>query len=57
VWRNEGKVTVTLVSNEGLFVEQLLAFDKEYRYVFKKTGTYAFNLKDKNLGGTVTVEP
>jgi len=57
VWRNDGKVTVTLVSNEGLFADQLLAFDKEYRYVFKKTGTYTFNLKDKNFSGTVTVEP
>lgn len=31
VWRNGGKVTVTLVSNEALFDDQILAFDKEYR--------------------------
>ncbi len=57
VWRNDGKETVTLFSNDGLFDDNILAYDKEYRYTFKKTGTYSFNLKDKNLKGTITVEP
>lgn len=57
VWRNDGKVTVTLASSEALFADQILAFDKEYRYIFKKTGTYTFQLKDKNLKGTVIVGP
>ncbi len=58
VWRNDGKETVTLVSKDGFFVDQLLAYDKEYRYLFKKPpGTYSFYLKDKNLTGTIIVEP
>ncbi len=57
VWRNDGTITVTLVGNDGLFDDQLLAYDKEYRYIFKKPGTYSFNLKGKNLNGTITVEP
>ena len=59
VWRNDGKVTVTLVSNDEprLFDNQTLAYDKEYRYIFKKPGTYSFNLKGKNLNGTISVEP
>ncbi len=57
VWRNDGKETVTIVSNDGFFGDQVLAYDKEYRYIFKKLGTYSFNLKGKNFTGTVTVEP
>ncbi|MDO9097157.1 MAG: hypothetical protein Q7U60_03435 [Candidatus Methanoperedens sp.] len=57
VWRNDGKETVTLVSNEGLFNDQILADDKELRYTFKKTGTYSFNLKGKEMKGTIIVEP
>ncbi len=57
VWRNTGIDSLTLFSSDGLFDAQLLANDKEYRYTFKKTGTYSFNLKDKNLKGTITVEP
>ncbi len=57
VWRNDEATTVVLVSNDGLFADQILAYDKEYRYLFKKQGTFGFNLKDKNLNGAVTVEP
>lgn len=57
VWRNDGKETVTLVSNDGLFDDQILANDKEFRYTFKKTGAYNFNLKGNDLKGTITVEP
>ena len=57
VWRNTGANTITLVNNEKLLDDQTLAYDKEYRYIFKKLGTYSFNLKGKNFTGTVTVEP
>ncbi|MCX9026478.1 MAG: hypothetical protein OIN85_10345 [Candidatus Methanoperedens sp.] len=58
VWRNTGIDTLTLVSGETLFDAQLLANDKEFRYLFKKTGTYNFYLKgNANLNGTVVVEP
>jgi plastocyanin len=58
VWRNTGIDTLTLVSSDGLFDEQVLANDKEYRYLFKKTGAYSFSLKgNANLNGTVVVEP
>ncbi len=59
VWRNNEKITVTLVSSESprLFDEQILAYDKEYRYIFKKTGTYTFYLKENtSLKGTIIVE-
>jgi hypothetical protein len=61
VWRNTGIDTITLVSNDEprLFDNQTLANDKEYRYIFKKTGTYNFYLKggNTNLNGTIIVEP
>lgn len=58
VWRNTGTNTITLVSNEKLFDAQVLAYDKEYRYIFKKSGTYSFNMQGKtNLNGTIIVEP
>lgn len=58
VWRNTGIDTITLVSSGGIFDAQLLANDKEYRYIFKKTGTYNFYLKgNTNLNGTIIVEP
>ncbi|MCX9010905.1 MAG: hypothetical protein OIN66_07275 [Candidatus Methanoperedens sp.] len=58
VWRNTGINTLALVSSGGLFDAQLLAYDKEYRYIFKKTGTYGFYLKENpNLNGTIVVQP
>lgn len=58
VWRNTGTDTLTLVSSEALFDAQLLANDKEFRYIFKKTGTYSFYLKgNTNLNGTIVAEP
>lgn len=58
VWRNTGTNTLTLVSNENVFDAQILAYDKEYRYIFKKSGTYNFNLEGKtDLKGTIVVEP
>lgn len=58
VWENYEAETVTLVSNDGLFDAQLLAYGKQHRYIFKKLGTYSFYLKgNKNLNGTIVVEP
>lgn len=56
VWRNDGRTAVTLVSSNGLFDNQMLSFDKEYRYTFNRPGTYSFYLdENKNLKGTVIV--
>jgi plastocyanin len=57
IWENSEAETVTLVSNNELFAEQILPYGKRANHTFKKTGTYSFNLKDKNLKGTITVEP
>ncbi len=57
VWDNYNADTVTLVSNEGLFDAQILAYHQQYRYIFNRSGTYMFYLeKNKNLNGTITVE-
>lgn len=56
VWDNFDPITVTLVSNDGLFDAKLLAYYQQYRYVFLKPGTYTFSLKNKNLTGTIIVE-
>ncbi len=58
VWSNYYAETATLVSDDGLFDAQSLDYYKEYRYIFKKPGTYSFYLgENKNLKGTVTVSP
>jgi len=58
VWTNTGTDTLTLVSSDGLFDAQLMANDKEFRYIFKKTGTYNFYLKgNTNLNGTIVAKP
>lgn len=57
VWDNYYADTVTLVSNEGLFDAQILAYHQQYRYIFQKSGNYIFYLeKNKNLNGTIIVE-
>ncbi len=56
VWDNTEVETITLVSMDGLFDPQVLAYGRPYRYIFKKTGTYGFYLeKNKDLNGTITV--
>jgi plastocyanin len=59
IWTNTGTDTLTLVSSDGLFDAQILAYDKEYRYTFlKSSGIYNFYLKENtNLNGTIVVEP
>jgi len=56
VWDNFDPISVTLVSNDGLFETKLLAYYQQYRYVFSKTGTYTFSILNKNLTGTIIVE-
>ncbi len=57
IWENTDSVTLTLVSSDGFFAPQLLAFNKQYSYVFNKLGTYNFYLENnKNLNGTIIVE-
>jgi len=58
VWTNEGTYTVTLVSSEGLFEDKFLNNAKRTNYIFLKTGTFNFYLKEeKSLTGTIVVEP
>ncbi|MFA4956406.1 MAG: hypothetical protein WC556_05465 [Candidatus Methanoperedens sp.] len=58
VWTNDGTYLITLVSSEGLFVDQPLNNAKRMNYTFKKTGTFSFYLKEeKSLTGTIVVEP
>ncbi len=57
VWDNYYADTVTVVSNDGLFNAQLLAYHQQYRYIFKKPGTYTFYLEqNQSLNGTIIVE-
>jgi len=57
VWDNFDPITNTLVSNDGLFDDKILGNYQQYRFVFPKTGTYTFSLKNNNLTGTIIVEP
>ncbi len=58
-WSNTGTEPLTLVSSDGLFDAQILAYGKVFNYTFlKSSGTYNFYLKENpDLNGTVTVEP
>ncbi len=57
IWENTGAETITLISSDGFFTPQLLAFNKQYSYVFNQLGTYNFYLENnKNLNGTILVE-
>ncbi len=60
IWKNDGIYSLTLVSNEGLFEDRLLDNEKITTYIFKKAGTYTFNIVVKGVKkfeGTVVVEP
>jgi len=57
IWENTDSETLTLVSGDGFFDPELLAYGKQYSYIFNKLGTYNFYLeKNKNLSGTIIVE-
>ncbi len=60
IWKNDGSYSLTLVSKDGLFEDRLLDNDKITTYIFKKTGTYTFDIVVrgvKKFEGTVVVEP
>jgi len=60
IWLNEGSYPLTLISNDGLFEDKLLDYDKLTTHIFTKPGTYSFDIKVmgvKKFNGTVTVEP
>lgn len=57
VWDNYYADTVTIVSNDRLFDAQLLDYHQQYRYIFKKPGTYTFYLEqNQTLNGTIIVK-
>lgn len=56
-WTNEGTYTITLSSADGLFEDYSMNIGKTKRYIFKKAGTYTFNIKGReDLKGTIIVE-
>ncbi len=60
IWINDGTYPLTLVSNDGLFEDKILDYDKLITHIFTKSGTYSFDIKVmgvKKFSGTVTVEP
>ena len=60
IWVNEGTYSLTLISKDGLFENQILDNDKRRTHIFTNTGTFTFDivvLGVKKFSGTVTVEP
>jgi plastocyanin/DNA-directed RNA polymerase subunit M/transcription elongation factor TFIIS len=58
IWTNDGTYSVTLISSDGLFEEKPLNIAKQTNYIFTKTGTFSFYLKnDNSLTGTIIVVP
>ncbi len=60
VWENAGTYPLTLISKDGLFVDKILDYWQITNYTFKKTGTFSFDIKVRNVikfNGTVTVQP
>lgn len=57
-WYNEGKVPVTLVTDDmPEFGERLLDFNKRTSYIFDKPGNYTFYFKEyEKLRGTIVVK-
>ncbi|MCX9085283.1 MAG: hypothetical protein OIN87_10875 [Candidatus Methanoperedens sp.] len=56
IWENFDPASIILVSNDGFFDAKLLAFYQQFRYVFSRSGTYTFSIKNTNLIGTIIVE-
>ncbi|AAM04866.1 TPA: hypothetical protein HA338_01445 [Methanosarcina acetivorans] len=48
VWKNlnRPKQSFTLVSEEGLFDDQVIAYGKSFSYTFDKAGDYNFKLEE-----------
>jgi plastocyanin len=60
IWENEGTYSLILVSSQHLFEDKILDNGKIQKYLFKKSGTYSFNVQVNNntiAKGTITVTP
>jgi plastocyanin len=60
IWINDGSYSLTLISKDGLFENNLLNNEKEMNYTFKKAGTFNFDIKvidTVKFSGTITSEP
>jgi plastocyanin len=58
IWENAGTYPLTLISKDGLFEDKLLDYWQITNYTFKKTGTFSFDIKVRNVikfNGTVSV--
>jgi plastocyanin len=54
-WSNKRQGKYVLVSEEGLFPDQELAYRVPYSYTFTSPGTYLFTVKDSPMNVTVRV--
>ncbi len=60
VWENDGTYSLILVSSEHLFEDKNLDGGKIQNYLFKKSGTFGFNIivnKNTIAKGTIIVAP
>ncbi|MCZ7362840.1 MAG: hypothetical protein O8C58_05850 [Candidatus Methanoperedens sp.] len=60
IWINDGSYSLTLISKDGLFENNLLNNEKEMNYTFKKAGTFNFDIRvidTVKFSGTITAEP
>jgi plastocyanin len=54
-WSGKRQGTNILVSEEGLFPDQELAYSVPYSYTFTSPGTYLFTVKDTPMNVTIRV--
>lgn len=54
-WSGKRQGIFVLVSEDGLFSDQELAYSVPYSYTFNKPGTYLFTVKDTPMNVTVRV--
>ncbi|MPM87900.1 hypothetical protein SDC9_135001 [bioreactor metagenome] len=54
-WSGKRQGTFVLVSEDGLFSDQELAYNVPYSYTFNKPGTYLFTVKDTPMNVTIRV--
>lgn len=54
-WSGKRQGTYVLVSEDGLFSDQELAYSVPYSYTFTKPGTYLFTVKDTPMNVTIRV--
>jgi plastocyanin len=54
-WSGKRQGTYVLVSEEGLFSDQEMAYSVPYSYTFTAPGTYLFTVKDSPMNVTIRV--